>query len=434
MFGVRELNVAIELWGVAFCAVGIASAFLLARADSRYRRLVAGMFAAVLIMAGGDAIAGIFRAQEDGFAWAMTHVGNLATYWGAFFLLVFLTKYLGARIQEAGGPDLGNWVLGVGIASAAMAVFALLGLFYYIDESNTYHRSDWYWIAQAFAIVVSLVNGALLWRWRKGLGNSAMVCMLFLVIMPALSSVVQMFVYGLNLNMMASCVGIVVVFMEMQRYSSAVLLLRTEELSRSRVEVSESRIAVMVSQIQPHFLFNTLDTIYGLVDEDTEKAKEAIASFARYLRTNLDSLKHMQPVPIEREMGHVRTYLELEHMSDEDRFNYEIDMQATGFNVPALSVQTLVENAVKHGLSKSEPGGMLFVRTREQANEYTVAVIDDGVGFDVGEIQNAEGIGLANTRARLSAMCNGSLDISSEPGAGTTVVMHIPKEGGGSGL
>ena len=188
----------------------------------------------------------------------------------------------------------------------------------------------------------------------------------------------------------------------------------------------------MVSQIQPHFLFNTLDTIYGLVDEDTEKAKEAIASFSRYLRGNLDSLKHVTPVPIEREMEHVRTYLELERMSDEGRLDYEFDIQATGFLVPALAVQTLVENAVKHGLGERENGGSVIVRTREQATVYTVAVIDNGVGFDVESLREDQGVGIANTRARLASMCGGELDVHSEPGVGATVVLYVPKDSGGS--
>jgi signal transduction histidine kinase len=428
LFGVRELNVAIELWGVVFCAIGIASAVLLTRTESRYRGLLIGMFTCVFVMAGGDALAGIFRAQVSGFAWIMTHVGNLATFVGAFTLLAFLTRYIDVRIGEIGGSDLHRWVVAVAATSAVMSVLALLGVFYSIDDANVYHRSDWYWLSQAFGLAVSAVNAVLLWRWRKGLGGSAFACLLFLAVMPALSSAIQAFVYGVNLNMLACVVGTVVVFMEMQRHSSATLMRQNEELAAARIEASESRIAVMVSQIQPHFLFNTLDTIYGLVDEDTDRAKEAIASFSRYLRANLSSLKQSQPVPIEREMEHVRTYLELERMSDEGRLEYELDMQATGFNVPALSVQTLVENAVKHGVGGSEQGGTVYVRTREQATEFTVAVIDDGVGFDVEEAQSAEGIGLSNTRARLAAMCGGTLDATSALGVGTTVVMHIPKD------
>lgn len=428
MFDVRELNIAIELWGAAFCVMGIVCALLMARANGRYRNLLTVGFVLELVASGGDSLAGLFRGQEGALAWAMVHVGNLATFFGNFLLVSALTVYLCLRIEEAGGPEYRTWRRAVEVAAIVMCVLALLGAFFYIDGNNLYHRSDWYWVSLVFVVAVNGVNAALAVLNRKKIGPVALTCLLFLVVVPALASVVQMFVYGLNFVIIAGVMGLVLVFFEMQQYTSRMLLERSEELASTRVEVSESRIAVMVSQIQPHFLFNTLDTIYGLVDEDKEKAKSAIASFSRYLRANLDSLKHTQPVPIEREMEHVRTYLELERMSDESRLAYELDILATDFSVPALSVQTLVENAVKHGLGRREEGGMVIVRTREQVNDYTVAVIDDGVGFDVASIESSEGVGIANTRARLSAMCGGTLDVTSEPKLGTTVVMHIPKD------
>ena len=326
MFDVRVLNVSIELWGVAFCIIGIASTFLLVSSDVRYRDLLAGAFFSELFMAGGDALAGVFRGAHGALGWMMTHAGNLVGFVGGFALVGFITGYLCMRAEEAGRPELRRWGAVVSAASAAMCVLALLGLFYYIDEANLYHRSDWYWIGQAFVLVVSAANAVLLWRCRHELGRSAASCLIFFSLLPALSSLAQIAVYGINFNAIASALGMVVVFLEMQQHSSRILLERTEELAAARVEASESRIAVMVSQIQPHFLFNALDTIYGLVDEDPEKAKGAIASFSRYLRTNLDSLNHLAPVPIEREMDHVRTYLELERASDESRLEYVMDV------------------------------------------------------------------------------------------------------------
>ena len=430
MFSVRELNIAIELWGAAFCVIGITSALLLARSDPRYQKLLVGMFGAELVMAGGDALAGMFRGQLDSLAWTMTHVGNLATFCGGFALVVFLTHYICMRIREATGSRTRRWAIAVGVGAIAMIGLTLLGAFYHIDEANVYHRSDWYVLSQGFVLLVSSVNGVRVWLCRRSLGELTVACLLFLCLIPALSAVAQTFVYGVNFNVVASVMGTAVVFLEMQWHSSRMLQRRTEELAAARVEASESRIQAMVSQIQPHFLFNTLDTIYGLVDEDQNLAKEAIASFSRYLRTNLDSLRHARPVPIEREMEHVRTYLELERMSDEDRLTYELDMQATGFGVPALSVQTLAENAVKHGLGGRERGGHVTVRTREHLGEYIVAVIDDGVGFTEEDVAESKGVGIANTRGRIAAMCGGTLEVTSEPGRGTTAILHVPKTAG----
>ena len=434
MFGVRELNVAIELWGVAFCAIGIACVLLFARADGRYRSLLVAGFATELVASGADALAGLFRGQEGLVAQVMVLVGNHSTYVANFLLVAVLTAYLCARIEEAGGPDCRPWRIAVVAAAGTMCLLSLFGAFFNIDDANLYHRSDWHWVSMAFVVAVDGANAVLALRARRGLGARALACLLFYTVVPAVAALAQMFVYGLNFVIVAGVLGLVVVFFEMQQHASRVFVERSEELAAARVEASESRIAVMVSQIQPHFLFNSLDTIYGLVDEDEEKAKEAIASFSRYLRTNLDSLKHTSPVPIEREMEHVRIYLELERMSDESRLEYELDVQATGFKVPALSVQTLVENAVKHGLGGREEGGKVVVRIREQQTEYTVAIADDGVGFDVEAVaDDGSHVGIANTRARLEAMCDGYLEVTSQPGAGTTAIMHVPKEERGAG-
>ncbi|MBQ9043648.1 MAG: histidine kinase [Eggerthellaceae bacterium] len=429
MFDVRWLNIAIELWGAALCLVFIACTFLLGEASKRYRRPVIGMLAMSFATSACDAVAGICRGVPGGVAWAGTHVGNFAAFAAGFLLMGFVTSYLGARIADAGGPDLRRWRTAVWASAALMCLLAALGAFYYIDDANVYHRSGWHWVGQAFLIAVNACNAALLWFNRKRLGRSAAVCLLFYTLLPLAASLLQAFVYGLSFQGIALVLGVVVLFFELQQHASRVLVESAEELAAARAEASEGRIAVMVAQMQPHFLFNTLDTIYGLTQEDPGAAGRAIASFSRYLRANLASLGKAEPVPVGQEMEHVRTYLELERASDPGRVAYEFDVQATGFRVPALSVQTLAENAVRHGLEGKAEGGTVTVRTRELPGEFTVEVADDGIGFDVAAADgDGAHVGIANTRSRLAAMCGGTLEVASEPGAGTVAVMHIPRQ------
>ncbi len=428
MSGVRVLNIAIEMWGVVFCAIGIACTVLFARADDRrYRKQIAVMFAIEMVSAGGDAAAGVFRGLPGTVAWIATHVGNLATFLASYLLLATFVSYLCNRLGEDDGPQLEVWKR---IAWAVLLVWCLLaasGLFYTIDEANLYRRSDWYWLAQVPAVIISLGNMAVVLRYRKQLGGTALACMLFYTIAPVIASLMQIYVYGINFVDVVATVGLMVLFMEMQVHSARMLLETTEEVAQSRIEVSESRIAVMVSQIQPHFLFNTLDSIYYLCAEDPQRAQKAIDNFSTYLRANLNSLDQTVPVPIEAELGHVRTYLELEKMSMEDLLDYEIDAAATGFSVPALSVQTLAENAVKHGVGKKVGGGRVVVRTRERNDCYLVSVVDDGVGFDAETVFGRDHLGIENTRMRLRSMCDGALEITSTPGQGTSAVMTVPK-------
>ena len=428
MFGVRELNISIELWGVVFCVIGIVCAYFFARADLRYRNLLITMFSLEFASAGGDAIAGFCRGQEGWGAWLGCHLGNFATFAAGFFLVAAFTQYLCYRLDSKGDPRLAAWSRAVWALAAIWSCLAVLGVFYYIDPSNIYHRTNWFWLSQAFVFALQAVNAVLVLRYRHRLSNAALACLLLYTLAPIAASVMQAAIYGLNFMTIAAVLGLVVIFLEMQAFQSNALIERTKALAQARADATDSRIAAAVSQIQPHFLFNSLDSIYHLVSENPQQAQRAIDEFSTYLRANLDSLSHTEPVPIEAELDHVRTYLDLEKISMEDALNYQIDDQAHGFLVPALSLQTLAENAVKHGIGKRPEGGTVIVRTREQRDCYLASVIDDGVGFDADAVSTHGHVGIENTRARLEAMCNASLEITSSPGKGTNAVMRIPTE------
>lgn len=201
-------------------------------------------------------------------------------------------------------------------------------------------------------------------------------------------------------------------------------------LARQEKELVESRIAVMTSQIQPHFLYNSLNSIYHLCDLDVRLAQEAVSNFSDYLRGVLDSLKRATPISFAAELRNVQTYLELEKLRFGEELQIVYDISETQFFVPALTVQTLVENAVKHGLCMKEDGGTLTLKTRAGQSCYEIIVQDDGVGFAPEQLAN-DGrlhVGLENTRQRLAAMVGGTLTISSTPGIGTKAVIRIPKE------
>ena len=204
----------------------------------------------------------------------------------------------------------------------------------------------------------------------------------------------------------------------------------TKEVARSERELYEARVQIMVSQIRPHFMYNTLSSIAMLCEIDPEAAQEMTITFAKYLRENMDSLKQTKPVPFTRELEHLKKYLYIEKIRFDDRLNIEYDIQATDFELPQLSIQPLVENAVKHGIGKKEEGGTVTIATRETDTAFEVIVSDDGVGFDMNAPQKDDGrshIGMENIKKRLKDMCSAEIVIESEPGRGTTAKVIIPK-------
>ena len=209
------------------------------------------------------------------------------------------------------------------------------------------------------------------------------------------------------------------------------------ELQRSRLEaeknimeaeLKESRVAIMLSQIQPHFIYNTLGTIERMCLKDPQKANELVRNFSLYLRGNFSELDSITPIRFAEELKHVEHYANIEKVRFPD-MNIEYEIEATEFVLPALSVQPLVENAIKHGLMRLETGGTVAIRSYETPTHFCVSVTDDGVGFDPElPIDEKKHVGLRNIRGRLNAMVDGELILESNPGVGTKAVIMIPKE------
>ena len=196
-----------------------------------------------------------------------------------------------------------------------------------------------------------------------------------------------------------------------------------------KAELEQSRISIMLSQIQPHFLYNSLTSVMDLCDSNPKQAKAAIADFADYLRGNLSSLKAENLISFGTELDHIEKYLRLEKLRFMDELEIVYDIHSKDFMLPALSVQPLVENAVKHGVGKKIGGGTVTIHTAETDNEYIIRVTDNGVGFVEGEYAKEDGahVGIENTKKRLDIMVNARLEIMSKKGEGTKATILIPK-------
>ena len=190
---------------------------------------------------------------------------------------------------------------------------------------------------------------------------------------------------------------------------------------------AEQRIQIMMTQIQPHFLYNTLTTIRSLCLRSPEMAAQTIEKFSKYLRQNLDTLNQPELIPFSQELEHVRIYAEIEMlMFPYIHINYDIGDEC--FMLPPLTVQPLVENAIRHGVRAREVG-QIDVIVRKNEGGHTIVISDNGLGFDPVVIDAAEGnhIGIRNVRERLENQCGGTLAVKSRKGAGTTVTLFIPE-------
>ena len=203
--------------------------------------------------------------------------------------------------------------------------------------------------------------------------------------------------------------------------------LETEKLLLN-AQLAESRVSTMMSQIRPHFIYNTLGSIEQLCEIDPPKAGELVHNFAKYLRGNFGELDNPKPILMSQEMEHVHHYISIENVRFPD-MTFTFEMNSNDFHIPALTIQPIVENAIKHGLMKLQSGGTIKVISYETEDSYCVSVEDNGVGFDTSVLlDERRHVGIRNIRGRLEAMVNGVLEIESEIGKGTKVLITIPKE------
>ena len=284
--------------------------------------------------------------------------------------------------------------------------------------------------------IVSIVLFVLcIMEFRKSNKQERMIIVPTMVLLPALILELINFYLGWWKNsiliktifsLIFAFMFIVAIITVAKNYQESIRVKKLEE------ELKDSQLSLAFSQIKPHFLYNTLSTVGVLCKKEPNLASEAIDVLANYMRVNLDSVDQTTPVTFTKELNHLRAYLWLEKMRFGDDLQISYDLQTERFQLPILSVQPIVENAVRHGMMGREGVCHLHISTRELETCFEIIVEDDGIGFDTEEEKNdgRSHIGIKNVRNRLKKMVGGTLIIESEKGKGTKVTIRIPKENG----
>ncbi|MFJ8520683.1 ATP-binding protein [Lysinibacillus xylanilyticus] len=212
-------------------------------------------------------------------------------------------------------------------------------------------------------------------------------------------------------------------YMELKSRVKALIQVKQSSEERLRIEA-----AWLQAQIQPHFFFNTLNSIISLHGVDEEKMEELLLAFSDYLQTSFDFQNVDLVVPIGYELKLVRAYLAIEQIRFGDRVQIVWDTpNEMEFLVPPLSIQTLVENAIQHGILPRREGGTVTISIKEEEGHFTIGISDNGVGFEPKTSHKKTSVGLINTEQRLKQLFGVELNVDSVIGQGTTISFSIPK-------
>ena len=214
------------------------------------------------------------------------------------------------------------------------------------------------------------------------------------------------------------------------RLASTTVALRTKERDEAEARrlAAEAQLASLESRVDPHFLFNTLNSIAALVRDNPAAAERVIEQFASLMRSSLD--RHASSlVRLDDELGTVRSYLEIERVRFGERLRFRIDLDpaAGPALVPRLALQTLTENSVKYAVSAAREGATVAVHAARQDSRLRVSVEDDGPGFDPAQLPEGHGLQLLRSRLTMIFGERAALDIESRPGR-TAVTLDVPFE------
>ncbi len=273
----------------------------------------------------------------------------------------------------------------------------------------------WMMILNTFIIILT---------FKHSLGPKTVKYLFIYLLIPCMGIVL----YNLHLSVTSPFISISITLLLLHLFMHQ---RQSKQLQEQALQLEQTRNHIVLSQIKPHFIYNSLNTIYYLCEKDPSLAQKAIIEFSDYLRGNLDSFGSDKPIPFQLELEHIHHYLYLEQLRFSEDLNVVYKIEETEFDVPPLSVQLAVENAVKHGISRKLDGGTVTIESYRNTMFNIVTVSDDGVGFDISSLENNSGnkshVGLQNMIFRIETISHGSVDIKSAPGEGTKITFRIPR-------
>lgn len=293
----------------------------------------------------------------------------------------------------------------------ALLLNAKFGYYFTVDSKGVYKRSGTTYMLSNLPVAVMIIIGIIyIIISNIKIRERIAFVLYYLSLIPVI--VVQTMIFGLSVLYPASLVVLILVYNKVQQ--------------RRNLELMVSKSSLLLQQIKPHFVQNCLANIRGLMYEDVDKAEELLMNLSGYLKNSYMLLDEMDCVPFSEEMALVDEYLNIEMARFPGKIEITKDIDNADFMLPPLTIEPLVENAVRHGIRGKEETGHINISVRNSKNNVEITISDDGVGFDASSRNKKGHIGINNVETRLELMVKGSLTIDSKHLVGTTVKVIIP--------
>lgn len=402
-------------------AVGLCVAVVMPGMGRWNRRFFTALFTVLLLLMGAFLVDLIVYEFHD-----MALAEQIDVYFQYLLVSLPMPMFTGYLLHLC-GEDLRKSTLFRLVIGLWGIYFILLGLaqcttfLYYVTPDNEFIRGSWHPLLVAPLAAIMLLNLAGVIRRRNRLPDKYYVAFLIHLLPMTVATLIHAVIY----------VPLLVVFglsFSMLSMFGIILCDQIEQYMRQQREIAHQRASIMVLQMRPHFIFNTMMSIYYLCAQDSKKAQQVTLDFTSYLRKNFSAIASENTIPFANELEHTRAYLAVEQVQFEDGLFVEYDTPHTRFRVPPLTLQPIVENAVKHGMDPDSAPLRICIRTRETDAGHEITVEDNGPGFAQTNMDESEPhIALANIQHRLEIMCGGKLTVMPRKGGGTVVKVILPE-------
>ncbi len=299
-----------------------------------------------------------------------------------------------------------------------LVISQLTSIFCYTGPDGQFYITPLHPLLFVPLISMSIIGLVILVIKRNRLSRKYFYAFLFYLIIVTITTIIHSSVFSTMLINIAFFIGSITMY----------LLILTDQIDQymnQKIDISNKTADIMVLQMRPHFIYNTMTSIYYLCDQDPKKAQRVILDLTSYLRKNYNALASDVPIPFPEELEHIRAYLSVELAQFEDNLIVEYDTPHTRFRLPPLTLQPIVENAIKHGMNPDSEPLRILIQTRDTDSGSVIIVKDNGPGFDPKDVFNSHNA-LSNIKQRLKLMCRGDITITSEKGKGTAVEVVIP--------
>ena len=420
----RYANIALDSFCIVLSIFPIVYLVNNHRYQQKLNQYFLGICVSNIFMITGDLPDWIFPITAETYQSIILTAATTVYYAASAFVLYFFMRYIIEYLQ-LDSKNQKTYLLHATILCSIQVIFAVIrpftGLIFYVTADG-YQRGPLFLISQLVPLLCYVLFMALVITYRGKLQRREIIFFLLYILIPLGSVAVQMVARGVATVNAGITLATLIVLMNVQFEHEITMKEQDKKLA-------EQRIDIMLSQIQPHFLYNSLSVIYHLCESDPTAARKSVKNFSEFLRGNMESLKNHDPIPFGAELNHVANYLYLEQQRFGDKLQVIFQIKIEDFLIPPLTLQPLVENAVQHGILNKRSGGTVIIRT-DETDEYAIVIVsDNGIGIEKAMARPTLGehahIGISNIRSRLEEMVNGSLEIESSS-QGTTATIRIP--------